>query len=1005
MLRYALFVLGVLAFWGYVAQTRDARTDIVLAGDPVTWLITSAIMLGASFALQAQARSRSFLVDDEPGTTATIGDQAFQSFGGASAIGPTVMYVDKDQAVHMIALGPPDVTVTQNKSEPRVVLRQVIEEGKIVFDGRIDANHGAGVPIPLVRTKGTLRFFFGEIDQPADPKISSLLAADMSADVAFPGQVYAHWEGKGTNGRWPNIVYVLEIRPTGANIEAMRPLLNANVSRWHDETFDTKDIEFWVLDLDVGEGYVDAWVCRTDSTRPPNTCATNHLNGWIEGSPIEGLEPGQEVIFSGMASGNGIGYRIARATTLFAGRTFYDPRFPFDKFIVTGLTRIYLGDAIGLSMGDPTQRWQFEQWGRGRVQRSNEDYGANVAYCIDDLVFASEPNGVGFPAEHVHLPSLAALANHFEFRSGGTDALLAHVGHDDGATALDTLIKVLQDLGVVFTIDPSIGKYVFRIIRPPTDIDAVPILEGVHLSGEMPEQSTVVESPNDAEEIAFEFEEATRRFRKQTILVPNDGAAEYTDRRDVKKVGILIAKDFRTAEKVAGRRVSEGDAEGVSKIRGQLAARALPSGTFVRVEGDDEVYQIIENEPEYSGGATSLSVTPVFYDSDVTSLPSGLSENAGNGGNTFGVFATLGLQSEASLSGAWPDPGEAGDRIIGDHAHTPIELPRLVAPDSVEVFVARVRRDVKSGAAELFYGEHGAIEDHQLPEEYFAEFFRSIGMREGGIVGGVLRSRMEGDSASEGQTIDVTLFGPDVERIAEHDDPEWRAGLQVLWVGGEWCFLRTVERVDATTWKARGVLRGRHATAITPHEIGSRVFIWQAGSEQPVRAQLGYVVATSIPDGIRERDTVDRLPFDREFVSGLGLRPLGPRNLRTEFLGAHYEQGQGLDLRWSYVAGRARMAGQGAGYVPSGSSYLAMPPDGNFVVELRDGLGFLVDRFVLTPDDAVAYGVPGLAGFRLSSAELTVTFGVEPVVIRAKVWEELHGFASEAEELIIDQVA
>lgn len=578
--------------------------------------------------------------------------------------------------------------------------------------------------------------------------------------------------------------------------------------------------------------------------------------------------------------------------------------------------------------------------------------GVNPAHAVAELLFNPSPRGRAIPTSLFDLETFEVVGEQLE---------LEHVPINgrwqDAPTAATILAAIMQDVGMVFRPDPTTGLHGLQLLR---DFDPVIDVPAELLLGPVAERTKLL-GPKRANRLTYAFDDRERNYKRSTYVVNDDGQASLTgDRRD-QPVEIKTLAHYALAKTAAERRALENEvgenATVVVHLQGSL--RDLCSGLRIRLPGETEILRVDAVKPiPYSPGV-EIDCLPDLYGVEQ------VNEEAQQG--------TV-LAATAS-SGSGPPVAEL------NAAEALLELPDALAPSEGAQAVAllQIRASRSISAAELQLSLDGGTT------------YSSAAMVSSFAAGGTLDADLDpGDPFVEyGPTL--TLLGPDAIDLVQDlrgDEASWRGGAQLLIIGGEVCYLESVEWIDAATVRLGRVIRARAGTRQEAHAQGSAAFILPMASLvalEPAGLEPGLDLRwRTVPRAGALQADPETATVRAQVLEGRGVVPPAPENLSTATGVPAYRTGEDIELSWSFRRGEGRRVG--AGRLGYGTRTGKVRPRGAFGVIVSD---------LSTGKEARLEGVLTNA-MTLTNATILEHFGGEPSTLRFEVVHIVDGFSSPA---------
>lgn len=916
------------------------------AGGPtlaLTFTVTVLISIGLSIAAGAilARKNKNLAEDDKPTATATRGSfvpwvrgrrRIGYVFGGAwnrrsrkeRAGGKGDLTTPKqkfwfEDGWHILCIGPGSCLV------------EIEQAGKVIFEGPITPDSHPSGSMVDVGKEGQFYIYWGEDDQPLGVELADSTRVGIRS--RWPNTMYIVWTNKrlGTSPNWPLMTYVVEVAPP----EIASPGITAEPA-YMEGTYTLHPTDQWdvdaVLDGAQGVGYFDIVDTAGAATR---------------------FKPKQKIL---VQNNTGLGtdteFTIARV-------------FPFLKTLGPGVVEAHLW--IYPEGGvDPAVTAD----GEIRPYDHNRDDGYNPAHIIYGMLFDPWPHGLAQDQSKVDISSLTSLATLCV-----TENFKASVAATQGATVEKTLGSLLQDLGVMWTTDPTTGKLTFVPVREPTGtLPHIPLSAQTGKPIEL--EKLLIERPVDT--LVFSFPNRDNNYREDTITITEDGQAALAEFFRQRVVGIPSTVNFDTAAAIAERRSFEEHA-GASKLQLQTnrGARTLKPGDAFTAEDIDEVLRVTGTRYDPNSGIVTITCASDFYG--------------------------------AQLSEFQPDPGDHGDDLEGaepDVAFDLLEVPEwLIDNQTMTVIFVRIR-------------QHSAVTEADLHISRDDTTFEFVATDQSFMAGGTLDADFPANSdqiLDEGP--EITIQGPDIGSVEDlsSDTVSWRRGRQFvifrqastgkLEIG----FLKKVTALGGDTYRLDGVIRSRYNTEQLELSSGDQVFIFQDDDSEPIQDILLEPQVTlygkSQPAGNGQAPLAGIVSQDVDLY-GKGVRPEPVANIQldqdpagsgnTRWTDFYYSlagsaPSDDLDIVWRYFTPRS--PNSGAGIFAAGAAVGDADPEGNFLVE------------ILTSGDSVVRSTTvSTPSYTYLRADRIADFTGEPALFKVRVTQQRGGQVADSVTQTFTQV-
>lgn len=638
------FILGGLVLKQYLPAYESSghqRADVSI----VLLIISIGLSVLASTMLAPKGTSP--IKNDKPTTLSTRGSYT-NWFVGIRRIGPVFCWAGDRAIVKEKIEGAgkggdaPEADVVYEAGwhvagvGPVWALHQIIQGGKVIFDGPITADsHPSGSTVSLGK-EGSFVIYWGEADQPVNSFLGNANRVTISS--RWPHVCYIVWNKKrlGVAPQWPLIDYVLERRPSQS--------LLTQSDGWYDPGITLRPTSFPVTD---------------------NVADADEQVGYLEIAGAHGnrFEPTTFVALAGNGLSDGL-YEVLKSEVLTIGSespTLNPPTPP------ETVTRVYLQ---GGTAGSDDQ---------GSMRTYTEDLtdGANIAHVIAELLFADFPQGLQLDPDHFvekwDLESLEELGVEAE-----TDGWRASLLGTEGETAEALFGAMLQDHGTMLPLNNSTGNLYFQRVRFPEG--TLPNLPQELAAGNLPEiESMHGEKPVDR--LIFTFSDRENQFGDMTIAVDEDGQASFMEHQRARKVPIVSTTLFRTAAQLSELRSGEELGQGGEfRLSVSREARNLMPGDAILVEDFDEVLRVLSVDVDPLSERVGLTLIPDFYGARKSDFVTG----QGGGPPVL-------EDPELDEHFAWM---EAPEQVLGGFPSTQTAfVPRIRANESISFASLHLSRD------------------------------------------------------------------------------------------------------------------------------------------------------------------------------------------------------------------------------------------------------------------------------------------------------------------------
>lgn len=546
----------------------------------------------------------------------------------------------------------------------------------------------------------------------------------------------------------------------------------------------------------------------------------------------------------------------------------------------------FYDEGITLLEGDTIQAYALEQ-----------NDGFNLAHCIADLWFSAWPYGIGADKSRFDMDSLEALGTLLE-----TEDLRGSVIAIDGETMSGTLAGIHQDIGVFLPIDFTTGKLKFMPVRAQETADAH-LTEDVLL--ERPQVRTQ-HGPVGADRTVFSFPDESNRYRDMTIAVTNSGQVSYYEYFRARGVQIVSTVEFTTAGKIGQRRSQEDMAgAGATRFVANRGSRLLMPGQAITADGVEQAYRVTSVELHPLSSRVVIEAIPDYYGA---------------------VAVTL-----APAGGSHATPRTP---VMLDPAFFPVEVPEmLLAGQPQTVIVPRIRGHNQVSAADI----HISRDD-----ETYTRIGEDLSIMQGGLLDEAISAD---DLYHQDDGPSFTALGDDIAEVLDLtlDETSWRNGRQIVAIGGELFYVKTIESLGGGQYRLKGLIRARYDTRPQAHGVGSPVIIFQ--NDDTIEVQdvlLEPQVDLWVKSQAKGNGVIPLTDVPPRLISlyGKGVRPVPVSNVCLDISAGtdgiarfSYVDGD-LPIRWSYSTPQS--AGTGAGQFGAGVVQTEVEPEGDFLVEILD---------------------------------------------------------------------
>lgn len=615
-----------------------------------------------------------------------------------------------------------------------------------------------------------------------------------------------------------------------------------------------------------------------------------------------------------------------------------------------GTTIVPLENLVGLADAD--------QHGTiGLASTPNQFDGANPAYLLAQLLFAPAPHGANLDPSCWDVNKLDDLAI---FYSQGFERLPSHIHIRDGEPDLQGLIGgILQDLGLMISWDMEQAHWTFVPVRQ--ELNPTNLLADT-LQDDIPVITTIVED-NGTSRLVFSYPDRERAYRSSTIAEDDSGqlSGRIAPQHKVTEASLMIVTDYVAAIQVGSRRSQEELSKVTSlEVKAMREARKLLPGTVFTVPNIPEQLRLLSVDIEEKTDLCKLSAIVDSYGDAVRS--------------------TLTFTGSSPGAGS-PSPATPPEP---DLQFTFLELNRYFATSSF-IAVPRIRSSQAVSSADLWLSRDNVT-------------YEQVGNDSEIFVGGTLRVPF-GDT--DPYFLDFAplfdIVGPDseIQDLSPVTSREaWLSGQQLLLIGEEILYVRSINDLGGGIYQLLGVVRARFGTSRGDHSPGDEIYIIPQADVSSFESTLlipGKQLYVKTQPLTSTSTPLSAVTPVQKTLTGAGERPLNPGALRTTNMSNSYLSGQDIELKWSYRSitySRTGAGQQGAGDPVS----LASPVEGSFDLQILDDM------------NVVLRTVTGLTVGEYSylNADLVSDFSGEPNLLRIQVRNVLGSLQSEWRQIEVE---
>jgi hypothetical protein len=785
---------------------------------------------------------------------------------------------------HLLCIGP----VTR--------LLGIQEGGKIISGTQIDSSVTPSGSTKDLGKAGWFRIYWGEENQPVNIGMAFYLEISSS----WPHQASIYWGDKrlSTSPTWNLMDYEVEVRlqPTGLSQSAP-----------------------WIAGADTLSGHVFTFASVTNG-------AVGTASFKVTGDQRQYFLPGGKMYIQGNSIPDG-DYIISHSTYL-----HHTGDYLAGTFVLVDLTTVYF--ALGIS--------GMTILGTVETYLLNIQEGPNPAHVIWQLLFQRWPWGLYLDQADFDIPSLENLGVFFETVEVTPVSLFNQ--HGDDLSGM--LASLMQDIGVMISLNVSDGKYYFIKIR---DLDPMllPSLTIDLLAPPQPEKIHVHEK-TAADRLVYVFQDRARHFRDMTVSIDDDGSASRVNYSSPRKIQMPTITDYPTAVKVAERRAQE-DIVGptVYRILAGREARKMIPGTGFFATGTSEVLRLLSVLPDALTSKVLLEAAVDVYGAIASDHP-----NSDGGGIS---------------------PGNGAPSA--DYLFMLYELPEYLNKGSQALFVPRIRQDTEIEQADIWISQDDVLYEQELLDTQI-------------YTGGLLVTPLLATDPSLQMTGPIiSILGPDIDIIPSltGDLPNWRIGKIWCMILDEICFIQNPVSLGGGQYRLDGLMRARYDTVKADHGVSTPVFLFLREQITPFTDTFltpnMLLYAKTQPSSGESTPLSDVEPVSRVLL-GKGVVPMLPANLRTVNLANSYRTNEDVPFYWAFRS--TEFPKTGAGMQGAGTAVGSSSPEGEFILTFK------------TISNGVKLAVSGILtnSYTITNAALRAAFGSEPTSFRVDLANKNGGYSS-----------
>lgn len=548
------------------------------------------------------------------------------------------------------------------------------------------------------------------------------------------------------------------------------------------------------------------------------------------------------------------------------------------------------------------------------VDTRNTD-GVNPVHMIDQLLFAKFPYGAGKDRTKFDAQSIDRAAEILQ-----DEVVRGGIQIADGENVESVMTQIMQDVTLITPYSPETGKYTFRVVRydnQAEDVDDTMLLEAPTVE--------TIRGDRPVDVIAFTFKDRQRNYREVPVKVADNGQIYENDTQRAQKVPIEVTQDRDSVSRMAPRRSQEalGNLTTVQIQVHHAMFMALP-GSRVSLSPLDDVsirYIISDILRDVNSPKVEIDLLLDAYDPPNEST---------------GQFAQL-ILDEPPQGSERPIAADALQDFVG------IEVPRLLSTNQryVEMFFAGVRGNTSRTLAARIYMSRDDTTFSKLTDKapLVAMGFLSEDLG--------AKTAAYDDTGSYGFVADQTNALLASEDLTLYPD-QWRAGRQVLLIGDEVIYTRSIDVISASdstqdvqgTGNIEGLIRGRAGTNQSFHASGTPFYVFLSHKVEPFSSDAFLpgknLHFKAVPVERSKVGTVDSVNSKQVALTGKALTPIAPSALRMGSFSTGYDTGGIADLNfvWSYHS--SEFPRTGLGHQTLGAATGVSDFGGHFIIRILD---------------------------------------------------------------------
>jgi len=514
--------------------------------------------------------------------------------------------------------------------------------------------------------------------------------------------------------------------------------------------------------------------------------------------------------------------------------------------------------------------------------------GANGAHLLYQLMFETEPHGLGLEAACYNIESLQALGLLLDAPQEG---IRSHITVPD-STTLDAAIQaLLEELQVNLAWDSTTGKWTFVPVRRKIVADG--IVEREILTEELPSRRRRF-GEELRTKLVYLYPNCDLRYRQDAIVISEDGRASLELREDAQKVTLYTVRDPEAAVQIGEKKslweFSKPTAYSVLLNRDAAVLRPGDLLDFGELLGIDVPVRVMTVQPSTKNSVVKVIVTTDPYAEDNISSSSFVV-----GATSSPQESTASIVQEDAIQRLWELPAFLGREIQFIPLRTPATFPTAKAAlytsaDGVNYTVEAQVPYVCGGTLVLDF-----LEDLILPVSPTNYAISQYQIEEGPVI------MSSNPSFADG--------------VLSLSESEWASGRQMLVIDDEIMYVREFLPYGGNLWQAIGVLRARLGTTLQDHLFDADAFVVIGGSDNLPKTKIlaaGRGLDTHwklVPNGIAPGVVSATI----QEVFGIGIKPMSVTGLTTQSFSNGWVVGEDLVLRWDYKLPQGSIQRSGSG--------------------------------------------------------------------------------------------